>query len=152
MLRDGHRHHENARACAIDRTGNAHVTDLIRTRENSESKKQHIAFILARIDPVLETIDNRLQTAVNEKPTLPGKLSLPIRTHIEAVQAFYHMLRRQVLDAGPSIFPKLDLKSVNANGLNTLDSSYALYDTSVGVLDDLVEPASTDSINARHFL
>ena len=48
------------------------------------------------------------------------------------------MLRRQVLDAGPSIFTKLDLKSVSANGLNTLHSSYALYDASAGVLDDLL--------------
>jgi methyl-accepting chemotaxis protein len=117
---------------------NAYATNLILTRENSESKKQLIVFILARIDPALETIDNRLQTAMNENPSLPGKLSLPIRTHIAAVQAFDDMLRRQVLDAGPSNFAKLDLKSVNANGLNTLDSSSALYDASVGVLDDLV--------------
>jgi methyl-accepting chemotaxis protein len=117
---------------------NAYATNLILTRENSESKKQLIVFILARIDPALETIDNGLQTAANENPSLPGKLSLPIRTHIEAVQAFDDMLRRQVLDAGPSNFAKLDLKSVNANGLNTLDSSSALYDASVGVLDDLV--------------
>lgn len=48
------------------------------------------------------------------------------------------MLRRQVLDAGPSDFAKVDLKSVTANGLKTLDSSYALYDASVGVLDDLL--------------
>jgi methyl-accepting chemotaxis protein len=116
---------------------NAYATNLILTRENSESKKQLIVFILARIDPALETIDNGLQTAANENPSLPGKLSLPIRTHIEAVQAFDDMLRRQVLDAGPSNFAKLDLKSVNANGLNTLDSSSALYDASVGVLDDL---------------
>ena len=116
----------------------AHATNLILTRENSESKKQLIVFILARIDPALETIDNRLQTAVNENPSLPGKLSLLIRTRIEAVQPFDHMLRRQVLDAGPSSFAKLDLKSVSANGLNTLDSSYALYDASVGVLDDLL--------------
>jgi hypothetical protein len=119
---------------------NAHATGLILTRENSESKKQLIVFILARIGPALETIDNRLQTAVNENPSLPGKLSLPIRTHIEAVQAFDDMLRRQVLDAGPSNFAKLDLTSVNANGLNNLDSSSALYDASVGVLDDLVAP------------
>ena len=117
---------------------NAHVTGLILTRENSESKKQLITFILARIDPASETIDNRLQRAVNENPSLPGKLSFPIHTHIEAVQAFDDMLRRQVLDAGPSIFAKLDLKSVGANGLNTLDSSYSLYDASVGVHDNLL--------------
>ena len=57
---------------------------------------------------------------------MTGKLSLPICTHIEAVQAFDDMLRRQVLDAGPNSFAKLDLKSVSQNGLNTLDSSYAL--------------------------
>ncbi|HLA62282.1 MAG TPA: hypothetical protein VK626_08550, partial [Nitrospiraceae bacterium] len=95
---------------------NAYATNLILTRENSESKKQLIVVSLARIDPASETMDNRLQTAVNENPSLPGKLSLPIRTHIEAVQAFDDMLRRQILDAGPSNFAKLDLKSVNANG------------------------------------
>jgi len=117
---------------------NAHATDLILTRENSESKKQLIAFILARIEPALETINTGLQTAVNENPSLRSKLPLPIRTDIEAVKAFDDMLRRQVLDAGPSDFAKVDLKSVTANGLKTLDSSYALYDASVGVLDDLL--------------
>ena len=73
-----------------------------------------------------------------ENPGLRGKLSAPIRTHIEAVKAFDDMLRRQVLDAGPSDFAKIDLKSVTANRLKTLDSSYALYDASVGVLDDLL--------------
>jgi methyl-accepting chemotaxis protein len=117
---------------------NAHAADLILTHENSEPKKQLIAFILARIEPALETINNGLETAVNENPALRGKLSPPIRTHIEAVKAFDDMLRRQVLDAGPSDFAKIDLKSVTANGLKTLDSSYALYDASVGVLDDLL--------------
>jgi hypothetical protein len=56
---------------------NAHATGLILTRENSGSKKQFIAFILARIDPASETIDNRLQRAVNENPSLPGKFSFP---------------------------------------------------------------------------
>ena len=64
---------------------NAHATDLILTRENSETKKQLNAFILARIDPASETIDNRLQTVVNEILSLRSKLSLPIRTHIEEV-------------------------------------------------------------------
>lgn len=39
---------------------NAHATDLILTRENSESNKQLIAFILARIEPAMETINNGL--------------------------------------------------------------------------------------------
>ena len=56
---------------------NAHATGLILTRENSESKKQLIAFILARIDPASETINNGLQTALNENPSLPCKLSSP---------------------------------------------------------------------------
>jgi hypothetical protein len=85
----------------------------------------------------METINNGLQTALNENPSLRGKLSAPIRTHIKAVKAFDDMLRRQVLDAGPSDFARVDLKSVTANGLKTLDSSYALYDASLGVLDDL---------------
>jgi hypothetical protein len=106
---------------------NAHATDLILTRENSESKKQLIAFILARIEPALETINTGLQTAVNENPSLRSKLPLPIRTDIEAVKAFNDMLRRQVLDAGPSDFAKIDLKSVTTTGLKTLESSYALY-------------------------
>jgi methyl-accepting chemotaxis protein len=117
---------------------NSHATDLILTRENSESKKQLIAFILTRIEPALETINDGLQTAANENPALRSKLPLPIRTHIEAVKAFDDMLRRQILGAGPSDFAKIDLKSVIANGLNTLESSYALYDASVGVLDDLL--------------
>ena len=82
------------------------ATDLILTRENSESKKQLIAFILARTEPAMETINNGLQTSITENPTLRGKLSAPIRTHIEAVKAFDDMLRRQVLDAGPSDFAK----------------------------------------------
>lgn len=85
---------------------NAHATDLILTRENSESKKQLIAFILARIEPALETINNGLQTAVTENPGLRGKLSAPIRTHIEAVKAFDDMLRRQVLDADQATLQK----------------------------------------------
>ena len=117
---------------------NAHATDLILTRENMESKKQLIAFTLARIEPAMETINNGLQTAITENPSLRGKLSLPLRTHIEAVKAFDDMLRRQVLDAGPSDFAKIDLKSFSANGLKTLDSNYALYDATVGVLDDLL--------------
>jgi HAMP domain-containing protein len=117
---------------------NAHATDMILTRENSESKKQLIAFILARIEPAMETINNGLQTSITENPSLRGKLSAPIRTHIEAVKAFDDMLRRQVLDAGPSDFAKIDLKSISANGLKTLDSNYALYDATVGVLDDLL--------------
>jgi hypothetical protein len=99
----------------------------------------------------LETIDNRLQTAVNENPSLPGKISLPIRTHIEEVQAFDDILRRQGLNAGPSDFAKIDRISVSANGLNTLDSSYALYDASVGVLDDLLVTRVGDSSKAGQF-
>ena len=117
---------------------NAHATDLILTRENSESKKQLIAFILARIEPAMETINNGLQTSITENPSLRGKLSAPIRTHIEAVKAFDDMLRRQVLDAGPSDFAKIDLKAISANGLKTLESNYALYDATIGVLDDLL--------------
>lgn len=48
------------------------------------------------------------------------------------------MLRRQVLSAGPSDFAGIDLKSVTATGLKTLESSYSLYDASAGVLDDLL--------------
>lgn len=117
---------------------NAHATDLILTRENMESKKQLIAFTLARIEPAMETINNGLQTSITENPSLRGKLSLPIRAHIEAVKAFDDMLRRQVLDAGPSDFAKIDLKSFSANGLKTLDSNYALYDATAGALDDLL--------------
>jgi HAMP domain-containing protein len=117
---------------------NAHATDLILTRENNESKKQLIAFILARIEPAMETINNGLQTSISENPSLRGKLSLPLRAQIETVKAFDDMLRRQVLDAGPSEFAKVDLKSITANGLETLDSNYALYDATLGVLDDLL--------------
>lgn len=74
-----------------------------------------------------------------------SKLSAPIRTHIEAVKAFDEMLRRQILDAGPSDFAKVDLKSVTASGLKTLDSTYVLYDASVGVLDDLLANRSSNS-------
>jgi hypothetical protein len=90
------------------------------------------------MDPALDTINNGLQTALNENPSLRGKLSAPIRTHIEAMKAFDDMLRRQILDAGPSDFAKVDLKSLTANGLKTPDSTYVLYDASVGVLDDLL--------------
>jgi HAMP domain-containing protein len=117
---------------------NAHATDLILTRENNESKKQLIAFILARIEPAMKTINNGLQTSISENPSLRGKLSLPLRAQIETVKAFDDMLRRQVLDAGPSEFAKVDLKSITANGLETLDSNYALYDATLGVLDDLL--------------
>lgn len=41
-------------------------------------------------------------------------------------------------DAGPSDFAKIDLKSVTATGLKTLEFSYVLYDASTGVLDDLL--------------
>ena len=116
----------------------AHAIDLILTRDNSESKKQNIAFILARIEPALETINTGLQTSLNENPSLRGKLAPPIRAHIESVKVFNDMLRRQVLDAGPSEFAKIDLKSVTASGLKTLESSYALYDASADVLDGLL--------------
>ena len=90
---------------------------MILTRENSESKKQLISFNLARIEPALETINNGLQTAVNKNPSLRGKLAPPIRIHIEALKAFDEVLRRQILDAGPSDFAKIGLKSVTAPGL-----------------------------------
>ncbi|TKB68295.1 MAG: HAMP domain-containing protein [Nitrospira sp.] len=117
---------------------NAHVADLIATRENMESKKQLISFLLARIEPTVERLNTGLQTAINQNPSLRGKLSLPLRTHLEAVKAFDDTIRRQVLDAGPSEFAKLDLKSMSANGLKTLESNYAMYDVTIGVLDDLL--------------
>jgi len=117
---------------------NAHVADLILTRENMESKKQLISFLLARIEPTMERLSTGLQTAINENPSLRGKLSLPLRSHVEAMKAFDDTIRRQVLDAGPSDFAKIDLKSMSANGLKTLESNYAMYDVTVGVLDDLL--------------
>jgi HAMP domain-containing protein len=117
---------------------NAHVADLILTHENIESKKQLIAFLLARIEPTMERVSTGLQTSINQNPSLRGKLSLPLRTHIEAVKAFDDMIRRKVLDAGPSDFAKIDLKSMSANGLKTLESNYAMYDVTIGVLDDLL--------------
>ena len=117
---------------------NAHVADLILTRENMESKKQLIAFLLARIEPTMERVSTGLQTSINQNSALRSKLSLPLRTHIETVKAFDDMIRRQVLDAGPSDFAKIDLKSMSANGLKTLESNYAMYDVTIGVLDDLL--------------
>lgn len=130
---------------------NAHAVDLILTRENSESKKQLISFTLARIEPALETINNGLQTSITENPSLRAKLGAPIRAHIEAVKAFDDMLRRQVLDAGPSEFSKIDLKAVAASGLRTLESNYALYDASATVLDDLLV-TRIDRFNQRRGL
>ena len=117
---------------------NAHVADLILTRENMESKKQLISFLLARIEPTMERLTTGLQTSINTNPALRSKLSLPLRTHIESVKAFDDMIRRQILDAGPSDFAKIDLKSMSANGLKTLESNYAMYDVTIGVLDDLL--------------
>lgn len=117
---------------------NAHVADLILTRENMESKKQLISFLLARIEPTMERLNTGLQTAINQNPSLRGKLALPLRSHVEAVKAFDDMIRRQVLDAGPSDFAKIDLKSMSASGLKTLESNYAMYDITTGVLDDLL--------------
>jgi hypothetical protein len=79
-----------------------------------------------------------VQTSINQNPSLRSKLSLPLRTHIEAMKAFDDMIRRQVLDAGPSDFAKIDLKSMSENGLKTLESNYAMYDVTIGVLDDLL--------------
>lgn len=78
------------------------------------------------------------QTSITENPSLRGKLVLPLRTHVEAMNAFDDMIRRQVLDAGPSDFAKIDLKSMSANGMKTLESNYAMYDVTIGVLDDLL--------------
>ena len=117
---------------------NAHVADLILTRENIESKKQLISFLLARIEPTMDRLNTGLQTSVNTNPALRSKLSLPLRTHVEAMKAYDDMIRRQVLDAGPSDFAKIDLKSMSANGLKTLESNYAMYDVTIGVLDDLL--------------
>lgn len=117
---------------------NAHVADLILTRENMESKKQLISFLLARIEPTMDRLNTGLQTSINENPSLRGKLALPLRTHVEAMKAFDDMIRRQVLDAGPSEFAKLDLKSMSANGMKALESNYAMYDVALGVLDDLL--------------
>jgi HAMP domain-containing protein len=117
---------------------NAHVADLILTRENIESKKQLISFLLARIEPTMDRLNTGLQTSVNTNPALRSKLSLPLRTHVEAMKAYDDMIRRQVLDAGPSEFAKIDLKSMSANGLKTLESNYAMYDVTIGVLDDLL--------------
>ena len=117
---------------------NAHVADLILTRENMESKKQLISFLLARIEPTMERLSTGLQTAINQNPSLRSKLSLPLRTHIETVKAFDDMIRRQVLEAGPSDFAKIDLKAMSANGMKALESNYAMYDVTIGVLDDLL--------------
>lgn len=117
---------------------NAHIADLILTRENIESKKQLISFLLARIEPTMERLNTGLQTSVNTNPALRSKLSLPLRTHVEAMKAYDDMIRRQVLDAGPSDFAKIDLKSMSANGLKALESNYAMYDVTIGVLDDLL--------------
>ncbi len=117
---------------------NAHVADLVLTHENMESKKQLISFLLARIEPTMEKVNTGLQTAINQNPSLRSKLSVPLRAHTEAVKAFDDMIRRQVLDAGPSDFAKIDLKAMSANGLKTLESNYAMYDVTIGVLDDLL--------------
>ena len=117
---------------------NAHVADLVLTHENMESKKQLISFLLARIEPTMEKVNTGLQTAINQNPSLRSKLSVPLRAHTEAVKAFDNMIRRQVLDAGPSDFAKIDLKAMSANGLKTLESNYAMYDVTIGVLDDLL--------------
>jgi HAMP domain-containing protein len=117
---------------------NAHVADLILTRENMESKKQLISFLLARIEPTMERVNTGLQTSITQNPSLRGKLSLPLRSHVEAMKAYDDSIRRHVLDAGPSEFAKLDLKSISENGLKTLESNYAMYDVAIGVLDDLL--------------
>ncbi|MEO8340694.1 MAG: hypothetical protein ABI604_13410 [Nitrospirota bacterium] len=87
----------------------------------------------------MERANTGLQTSINQNPSLRSTLSLPLRTHIEAVKAFDDMIRRQVLDAGPSDFAKIDLKTMSANGLKTLESNYAIYDVTIAVLDDLLE-------------
>lgn len=117
---------------------NAHVADLVLTRENMETKKQLISFLLARIEPTVERLNTGLQTSINTNPALRGKLALPLRSHVEAMKAFDDTIRRQVLDAGPSDFAKLDLKFITENGLKALESNYAMYDVTIGVLDDLL--------------
>jgi|GraSoiStandDraft_24_1057298.scaffolds.fasta_scaffold71941_2 methyl-accepting chemotaxis protein len=117
---------------------NGHVADIILTRENTEPKKQLISFLLARIEPTMERVNTGLQTSITQNPSLRTKLSLPLRTHLEAVKAYDDMIRRQVLEAGPSEFAKLDLKTISAEGLKTLDSNYAMYDVTMGVLDELL--------------
>jgi HAMP domain-containing protein len=117
---------------------NAHVADLILTRENMESKKQLISFLLARIEPTMERVNTGLQTSITQNPSLRAKLSLPLRSHIEALKAFDDTIRRQILDAGPCDFARLDIKSISATGLKTLESNYAMYDVTIGVLDDLL--------------
>ncbi|HXT67448.1 MAG TPA: HAMP domain-containing protein [Nitrospiraceae bacterium] len=117
---------------------NGHVSDIILTRENSEPKKQLISFLLARIEPTMERVNTGLQTSITQNPSLRTKLSLPLRTHLEAVKAYDDMIRRQILEAGPSEFAKLDLKTISAEGLKTLESNYAMYDVTMGVLDELL--------------
>jgi len=117
---------------------NGHVADIILTRENTEPKKQLISFLLARIEPTMERVNTGLQTSITQNPSLRTKLSLPLRTHLEAVKAYDDMIRRQVLEAGPSDFAKLDLKTISAEGLKTLESNYAMYDVTMGVLDELL--------------
>lgn len=84
------------------------------------------------------TVEFWYQTSVTENPSLRGKLALPLHTNIEAMKAFDDMIRRQVLAAEPSDFAKIDLKSMSASGLKTLESNYAMYDVTIGVLDDLL--------------
>jgi HAMP domain-containing protein len=117
---------------------NAHVADLILTRENMESKKQLISFLLARIEPTMDRLNTGLQTSINQNPSLRGKLALPLRTHVQTMKAFEDMIRRQVLDAGPSEFAKIDLKAMSPIGLKALESNYAMYDVTISVLDDLL--------------
>ena len=117
---------------------NGHVADIILTHENTEPKKQLISFLLARIEPTMERVNTGLQTSITQNPSLRTKLSLPLRTHLEAVKAYDDMIRRQILEAGPSDFAKLDLKTISAEGLKTLESNYAMYDVTMGVLDELL--------------
>src|SRR6185503_35239 len=94
--------------------------------------------LLARIEPTMERVNTGLQTSITQNPSLRTKLSLPLRTHLEAVKAYDDMIRRQILEAGPSDFAKLDLKTISAEGLKTLESNYAMYDVTMGVLDELL--------------
>lgn len=98
----------------------------------------NLALFTAFVHSCALAVEFWYQTSITENPSLRSKLALPLRTHIEAMKAFDDMIRRQILDAGPSDFAKIDLKSMSANGMKTLESNYAMYDVTVGVLDDLL--------------
>lgn len=112
--------------------------ELIQQRDANQTKLEYLSFVLARLEPAMETMNAGLQTALTENPALRRTLAAPMQAHTAAIKAYTDSIRRYVLGAGRLDLARVDLETFKAEGAKAIEVSYALYDSSVAALDGLL--------------